>query len=292
MLIPRYWARATARVERSPVGGVREVASWRWSETSAEEAAARAAVAVSALAARLDAGERFPDRYLYGDRRPLREEIVREIAADRGSPAAAVTRNSYGCLVLNTARAAFVDVDLDTVEPPRRLGWTLFSVVFGASAPGRRANETIAPPQLLHDWLEEDGARGARVYRTAAGFRYLLTGAPVEPASDDADRMLAALGSDPLYRRLCRAQNCFRARLTPKPWRCGARSPRGGYPRLGRRAVSEFERWLRSYDRKRAGYAACRFVGALGAAEVAPEIAPIVELHDRWSDAQTGLPLA
>ena len=49
--------------------------------------------------------------YAYGTR-PLREEIIQEIHSRAGDITGIVTRNSYGCLVLNTAEAMFVDVDL------------------------------------------------------------------------------------------------------------------------------------------------------------------------------------
>jgi len=44
---------------------------------------------------------------------------------------------------------------------------------------------------------------------------------PIAPA----DQVFDTLGADPPYRRLCRTQKCFLARLTPKPWRCGVAKP-------------------------------------------------------------------
>ncbi len=49
--------------------------------------------------------------------RPMREPVLREVKKDNGELAAVVTRNSYGCLVLNTARVMFVDVDLPELKP-------------------------------------------------------------------------------------------------------------------------------------------------------------------------------
>lgn len=78
MLIPRHWYRFDSEAQRL------------------------AAEAVERIAARIRRGEGFPERYAYGER-PLREEIVQELpSAGAGEPDAAITRNSYGALVLNT----------------------------------------------------------------------------------------------------------------------------------------------------------------------------------------------
>jgi hypothetical protein len=221
--------------------------------------------------------------------------VVEVVAGEPGEPTAAVTRNGYGCLVLNTARAAFVDVDLDGAPaeaPPQRVGRTLFAVLFGAAAPRPRPSAPAPPPKLLTDWLAVDRARGARVYRTAAGYRYLLTHELLDPASAECARTFEELGADPLYRQLCRAQNSFRARLTPKPWRCGAGSFRVAFPRPDEREAGRVDALLRSYEKKANRYATCAFVAALGSDRVAPEIAPIVALHDQRTRAASGLPLA
>ena len=214
---------------------------------------------------------------------PAEEEIVEEVRSGDGPPIGLVGRAADGSLVLTTAHAAFVEVELPAAESAPKLGWTLFAVMFGASGPGRRAAEP-GPPPALRDWLAADAARGARLYRTATGFRYLLTAAPLDPASVESDLVLAALGADPRQRELCRQRRAYRVRLTPEPARCGASPPPAD------RAA--FARWLRSYERKRAGWAASRFVAALGAAAVDPAIAAIVALHDARSDARSGLPLA
>ncbi|HEX2202802.1 MAG TPA: hypothetical protein VHG91_05880, partial [Longimicrobium sp.] len=119
MLIPRFWSRADSRAV-TPDGKTIQLRVWRGSRSSAEEARALANEAVERMAGRIRRGEGFPERYAYGDR-PLREEVVLEVPADAGGdePDAAVTRNSYGALVLNAARAFFIDVDVPPVDGPR-----------------------------------------------------------------------------------------------------------------------------------------------------------------------------
>src|SRR5262249_35812590 len=99
-------------------------------------------------------------------------------------------------------------------------------------------------------------------------------------------------GSDPLYVRLCQAQSCFRARLTPKPWRCGMRPPSAPYPWENSRRESQFRSWLLKYETAIREYSVCKLIDHLGPAAVHPEIAPIVSLHDRIACGQGERPLA
>jgi hypothetical protein len=56
-----------------------------------------------------------------------------------------------------------------------------------------------------------------------------------DPTSAITLAALRELGSDPKYVQLAKAQECFRARLTPKPWRCGVRQSSRVYPREDQR---------------------------------------------------------
>jgi len=60
-----------------------------------------------------------------------------------------------------------------------------------------------------------------RVYRTFAGCRVACTSRPFAWAVDawQAERLMRFLDADPKYAALCGKQKCYRARLTPKPWR-------------------------------------------------------------------------
>lgn len=112
MLIPRYWSRAESTAT-TPDGRPMRFHVWRGSRNSQAEAQALAAEAVQRMAERISRGAGFPERYSYGDR-PMREEVVREIGGGTAdAPDAALTRNTYGAVVLNAARVFFIDVDVD-----------------------------------------------------------------------------------------------------------------------------------------------------------------------------------
>ncbi len=108
MHIPAFWSKATAE-ETAPVGQPRRFSCWRSSDTSAEDAKVSATEAATRILRKWLSGATL-DRYCYSNM-PLREEVVQRFTDADGATTAAVTRNGYGALVLNTAQAMFVDID-------------------------------------------------------------------------------------------------------------------------------------------------------------------------------------
>src|SRR5580692_636901 len=125
MNFPQFWAK----------GESGNFSVWRWSFQSIAEAQSLANQAAQELAARFRDGNFPGQRGGYYPTRPVREQVLQEIKTDGGETRAVVTRNSYGCQVLNTAGVMFVDIDL---PEPRRAGF--FQKLFGkptVSAPSK-----------------------------------------------------------------------------------------------------------------------------------------------------------
>lgn len=288
MILPRYWAKAESRAS-TPAGRSIPFAVWRWSERSVAEARAAAVAAVERVAARIRAGEPFPPRYAYADR-PVREEVVRTHEDADGSLTVAVTRNTYGALVLNTARVMFLDVDEGAA--PRTLtsslgGWIRRKLSSTAPAP-----TSISDPAIdrLKRWLAERPAWSARVYRTRAGYRYLVTHDVFDPTGGAAHETMAALGVDEKYRALCRVQQSFRARLTPKPWRMDLRLPPARFPYEEKE--QKMREWVEEYAAASQEYAVCELIGTIGSGRTHPDVVPVQALHDEMTRVASGLPLA
>lgn len=146
--------------------------------------------------------------------------------------------------------------------------------------------------EQVQAWLADQPGVGVQVYRTCAGLRCLVTSQTFDPAAPKTIELLRGIGSDPLYVRLCQSQACFRARLTPKPWRCGSSMPSAKYPRLTPQAQSLFSQWQTGYEQSIRRYCVCRRLGQFGPAEVHPEISLIQDIHDRITCEQPDLPLA
>ena len=278
MKLARYWSR-----DAGVAGGIR-VTARGWSDESIEAARARAREIARRVAERLSTQAGPRDRYPYGDR-PLPEPVLREFAA------AAVTRNAYGALVLNTAEMMFVDIDRqDTQKSAGSLVSSLLSLF------RKPAQEALPPAQSAS---ESDAIRrvaerhgfSARVYQTAAGYRVIITGQTFRAGSSEAEAILKEFGADPVYVRLCRMQESFRARLTPKPWRCGFLNPPVQYPFETPQDEAKFQRWEADYTRRAANWATCRFVSAAGG-QVATGFAELIAYHDQETKATSGLQLA
>lgn len=288
MKIPAYWSKATAE-ETDREGKKESFSCWRSSDQSQEDAHESALAAAKRILRSLLSGNRL-ERYAYGVT-PLREETVERITNSQGELAVAVTRNAYGSLVLNTDRVMFIDLDL----PPMSLGEAIrhfFKRLFDKSATSPEVQREADVKRRLEQFLTTNPLWSLRLYRTSAGLRALATHDFFDPAAESTLAMLRSVGCDPLYVRLCKVQQCFRARLTPKPWRCGHTANPVRWPFENGDQQTRFERWQSEYAAKQALYATCRFLGTLGTDCVHPEIASIIELHDRTTRCSDMLELA
>lgn len=175
-----------------------------------------------------------------------------------------ITRNHYGALVVNSTDTCFADVD----TAPESL-WEFVKGLFGAGTPPeRRLLDVMRQIHAEHPKLS------MRLYRTAKGWRVLLAGEGIELDSPLVDTLFRRLHVDPLYRDLCRKQACWRARLTPKPFRL--QLPPCPQAECSEDAASVQAEWVQEYERACEGRAVCRLVESFG-----PRLRDgIPELHD------------
>src|SRR5574341_1197044 len=237
MHIPRTWTKVSADGKFSD-GRTLPVSVWGWGE---DESGSKRSAAdrLQRLLERIRRGEPFPDKYGYGSR-PLREEILQTFeSATPNEPSAILTRNSYGAQVLNAARLLFLDIDIGAPSLAQRV-----LRIFGGVSP----EETVLTK--LRNTLQAYGRATFRVYRTAAGFRVMGIGRDFDPAGREVQELMQATGTDPAFARLCLAQRSFRARLTPKPWRCNSSLPPGQHPRLNGEMQQRFATRLSGYEKE------------------------------------------
>jgi hypothetical protein len=271
--IPKHWV----RVERDGV------ASWGSSDQSDEHARADGEVRLGRILAWLRDPSGDEPRYPYADR-PLREPILQEVDGRDGRRIAVVTRNAYGCRVLNTSTVMMLDIDL---PPPSSRSW--WQKLKGTPQPESPESTAMGHVQR---YVDRHPDFGVRLYRTRAGLRGIVTHATFDPTVPSTQSILEELRCDPLYVKLCKAQECFRARLDPKPWRIGLAPPKTRYPHPNDEARVALDRWVATFEDAARAVRVCRFVGRLGASAVAPDATRIIDLHDDATCATTNEDLA
>ncbi len=331
MEIPRHWAEGRISMTRAD-GRVLTLRRFGWSSESPAAAQRHADERIQQAATQAQT-ERKPTRcerkvaYAGAEGLPIREEIVSEHPEIGGI----VTRNGYGARCLNIPNILFADVDLG--EPHERwravrryLGiMVVFAVmVLVLGLMGRhipvlalvvlftavclpvtwllvrawRAWRVAAQPSLalapVQRWCAAHRDWRIHAYRTPAGLRLLATHAPIDPRGEEATSFFQAVRADPVYRRMCQRQDCFRARLSPKPWRIGmsARIGWGVWPVTTDQASTRRTAWIEVYEQRATNFAACSWLGEFGQGDECPQGRAVRELHDRLSQVGRDLPIA
>lgn len=284
MNIPRFWAKAEETIS---IGRQRyHFVAWKGSDESLADAQYLAQQALAERVARKGRGEKlgqYPK-----DGAPLREEVIETVAGPLGERIAIITRNAAGCLVLNTARVMFVDLDFAN-QYPRFSPASLLKSLRGLFAkPPKKPPSPHTEEGLLYkvqEWHGQHPDWAIRVYRTRAGLRLLVAHDLFDPTSSAIVQAMQELGADMRYIRLCQAQACFRARLTPKPWRLkGGKMQRPGvrYPWANASEEQIQRRWEQTYHSRSGGFAVCKLLANLGSSPVHPEAEQILYLHDQY----------
>ena len=326
MIVPLYWAEA--RLQHRERGKQITVRRFGWSDDSLQAAQEHAQQRVREALGRVMAGENLARReakvaYNGADGLPIREEIVERHGDD------VITRNSYGARCLNTPDVLFADVDFEfPAQDPRLgrwlrrvlllaaivLGWSLHSVAWGVVAAlsalllawwiartvHRAKVARMGGPEAMARARVEDFARAhpdwrLRCYRTPAGLRLLAVHRVFDPAGPEVAACFEALGVDSVYALMCRLQHCFRARVSPKPWRIGIAAhlrPRPGVWPVAPEHMPARQRWIEDYEHASRGHAACRFEREYGQGPVDARADEVRRLHDALSGAERSAPIA
>jgi hypothetical protein len=284
----KYWARAVGKAI-DPDGEEIFRSATGYSNVSAEDAF-RMAEERAQKNARYWEGPRnvVGGYYPANGERPIREETVDQFS-DNGETYAIVSRNSYGCLVLNTTDVFFADVDKPTKRKPNPLiSW------IGSLLGKKKAEESDFESRLIERiqrLVKSDSQLGLRIYRTLLGYRVVLTSQTVPTSEASSVELLKKLGSDKLYVSLCQSQDCYRARLTPKAWRCGADKAMIRFPFSSPEIEQQYRQWEARYEKVASKFATCALIGEFGSKQIHPRVEAILKLHDSFV-INEGKPLA
>lgn len=260
------------------------------------------------------------------DNLPIREETISEHPEVGGI----VTRNGYGARCLNVPDILFADIDLGTAKERRMsflnslvghsivlgilslVSWqasgaTQMALIFIASCWALRtlsrldvhwrlwrwAVDPTAALEPVEAWCATHPEWLIHVYRTPAGLRLLASHAEINPQGDETSAFFDAVDVDPMFSLMCRKQNCFRARVSPKPWRIGMRGRIGfGVWPATEAALPRRVAWIKDYESKASAYAACSYMHDIGNGAICERGRRVRELHDRLCQVSHNLPLA
>ena len=158
-----------------------------------------------------------------------------------------------------------------------------------------------------------------RLYQTPAGFRIIATHDVVLPSDRLVAEWFAYFHADTNYVRLCQVQQCFRARLTAKPWRLSVvennklakdipakdfwfGSDNTDVDNSIEQRQDELKarkQWVADYDKYAKNYRACHYVEGFSGKETVDRntaatqaIDAFIEWHDRACRVNKVLPMA
>jgi hypothetical protein len=207
-----------------------------------------------------------------------RERVIRHIGKNL------ITRgSSYGAEMLCSVTMPIIDLD--------------YTEYFSGYSAIKRAKGLCE--ELIAEQLECFGRKiNTNLYRTKKGLRLIISG-QYEWNLEDAIDVMGHIDADPIYTMLCAQQNCYRARLTPKPARIGLRSVRsfqlnkeglGGEFARGEEVV---KRDLDAYYLAARGYRTCILIQRLGGHKELDEFQELLRIHDKKTGVHLhGYPLA
>ncbi len=323
MIIPKYWAES--RVQQQLGRKQVTIRRFGWSMLSQTEAQHNADARAADALQRIVAGETLLRRepkhpYNGADGVPIREEIVEQYGET------VITRNSYGARCLNSPNVFFADIDFNegtscslTLRTICFLSavalffaWWAGSVLVGivllvlaipagnllawamnrSIVNSKGGSEEIARDRINH-FVKKNPGWNVRVYRTPLGIRMMATHQLFSPIDPIVDTCFKEIAADPRYASMCQRQACFRARVSPKPWRIGIeRRIGGGVWPIAENQIQNRIHWIKDYELISQAFASCTFIESVGSGTIHHEVREVVELHDRLCQSNSNLPIA
>jgi len=323
MHIPRYWAECRKQVRSGPKQFT--ILRFGWSDSSQVDAELQAEARVEAAHQAILSGESLHRRdqkrgYSRSQGVPIREEIVEEIGD------IVFTRNSYGANCLNTPNVFFADIDFPHGAPCNQtmfiilllqivalvaMWWTksiitgivlgvlsipvgnLLSWAFYRSILNSHGGDEELACSRVRRFVDLHPEWNVRLYRTPLGLRVLATHSRFSPKDTAVTECFSKFASDPLYMKMCNIQECFRARVSPKPWRIGIRDRIcGGVWPIADHLTHSRAEWIARYETVAKGFSSCKFIQSYGSGVVHKDVRPVIELHDLKCKSHSGLSIA
>ncbi len=234
----------------------------------------------------------------------IREEVLEEV-----SPENIITRNRYGAEILNTTEISIFDIDLKAegyMSEVGILGWFRGLKPNFTETKSLRGVKQEKVEDIENIFKEKYSELECRIYETYKGLRLIIQNTYIEPnklygnlfvvyGNNFAENLFAQIVKDTKtdlnYALLCLKQKCFRARLSPKPYRMKEGPNSIIYKLLPEpKEKVEQEIWLNKYNQIKKNYSVCIFLKTVNSRKA--EISEIIKLHDEKTGVANRRPLA
>lgn len=279
MKFAKYWKSVEVSLDKKMVFfGATKATIWGASNESADDAARNADSRANSFIKIISSKEPDFNEYDYWNGY-IREEVIEEVLSSDDRVIAVLTRNYYGALVLNSESVFFGDIDVDEGG-----FFSRFLEVFG-----KAKKDKTYYIKKVQEFQKANTQYTLNIYETFAGLRVVITNALFDSNSPVVDGIFKALDTDPLYVTLCKYQSCFRARLSPKPWRINMERPPKRFPWNSQRDESDFSKWLRSYEYKSKNFGVVKLLHTFGTDQSNSDVARVLAIHDDYACTSNGV---
>jgi hypothetical protein len=202
---------------------------------------------------------------------PIKEHVL-EVIDDSNI----VTVCRYGAKILNTTQYTFLDLD----DYPTDF-WDFFKPV----------NKMAKKERIVFKFLEKvkkypEVGDDFRIYETNKGIR-VIGKKYLNPSDHVYISLMKKFAVDWLYVLMSKRQSCFRARLTPKPYRMRIKTIKISSPMDCE--MQEYSEWSKIYEAASRNYAVVKHIKSVGK-DFSNE--SVIKLHDLMCNANTGYILA
>jgi len=271
MKFAKFWKEIDVSVDKSFFGHT-QVSIWGASNDSNEDARNNAELRARKFEKLISSNSQSIQDYEYWNGY-IKEEVVEEILSSDGRLLAVLTRNSYGALVLNTESVFFGDIDVVESNFITRI----------LEKFGKTKKDKAYYIEKVKDFQKMNQKYTIKVYETFAGLRIVIINQLFDSNSPEVSSIFSSLDTDPLYVMLCKHQSCFRARLSPKPWRVGIDRPKSRFPRSSQEKKDNFEKWLTNYKNVSTNFGVTRLLKTYGADRSHSDVERVMSIHDKYT---------
>lgn len=264
MKVYRFWKYVSEKRRIQSFGFDVPISCWGGSNESEDDARENALAKINLVVRKIE-GEELPEQDYTAE---IREEILKGIDEKN-----IITRNRYGAMVLNSESIPIIDVD-----KPKLGFFSIFKTYTFKEKKKMMLEQAIESAKKFPEL-------NFRIYETRKGFRVIVANKKLKASDELVSELFKTFHCDPLYASLCRKQDCFRARLTPKPSYIKHKGKKFKFPKDNSETESE---WLLSYQDASENFSTCHLIKEVGPRADRNQV---IEYHDEICKIKDRLPL-